>query len=365
MTKCILTSVIAVLAAIAIASPAPGATATAPTTQSIDELVIEPGFNGGQANMLRLYRAFFDREPDPEGAVYWLETARSGASLDVIAASFAESIEFTSRYGATSNEQFLDIVYRNVLGRDYDRAGFQYWLAKLSSGLSRGGTVRWVAANDEFVAKHPYPKTALTVASVTDGDSLVLSDGRRVRLAQVDGPEYSECFSSEATTYLRAAVGGRDVFLRRPPAAPVFDTYGRTVAEVLIMSSDTLISVNESIIRDGYGEYNESYAWEDPKLATRLAAAELEAKSAGRGLWSGCSANPQQVPSQPSPTQPLPVTPTIPAGNCHPAYTPCVPPGPPDLDCVDVGREVRVNHTFGDPHRLDGDNDGRGCESYR
>lgn len=33
-----------------------------------------------------------------------------------------------------------------------------------------------------------------------------------------------------------------------------------------------------------------------------------------------------------------------------------------DLDCADVGRTVRV--TGGDPHRLDRDRDGWGCESY-
>lgn len=48
---------------------------------------------------------------------------------------------------------------------------------------------------------------------------------------------------------------------------------------------------------------------------------------------------------------------------CHPAYTPCVPPAPPDLDCPDIGRPVQVDHAHGDPHKLDRDGDGRGCES--
>ncbi len=50
-------------------------------------------------------------------------------------------------------------------------------------------------------------------------------------------------------------------------------------------------------------------------------------------------------------------------GKCHPAYDPCVPPGP-DLDCADVGVTVEVDHRHGDPHGLDGDGDGWGCESY-
>ena len=38
----------------------------------------------------------------------------------------------------------------------------------------------------------------------------------------------------------------------------------------------------------------------------------------------------------------------------------CVPPPPPDLDCDDIGRPVRI--VGRDPHSLDGDGDGRACE---
>lgn len=31
-----------------------------------------------------------------------------------------------------------------------------------------------------------------------------------------------------------------------------------------------------------------------------------------------------------------------------------------DIDCADIGHQVNV--TFDDPHELDGDNDGIGCE---
>lgn len=47
--------------------------------------------------------------------------------------------------------------------------------------------------------------------------------------------------------------------------------------------------------------------------------------------------------------------------NCAPGYSPCVPPPPPDLDCSDLNGPIRV--TGSDPHHLDGDGDGWGCES--
>lgn len=52
---------------------------------------------------------------------------------------------------------------------------------------------------------------------------------------------------------------------------------------------------------------------------------------------------------------------------CDPSYpTVCIPPPPPDLDCADIAplREFKVLHDIpnGDPHHLDGNNDGIGCQ---
>ncbi len=38
-----------------------------------------------------------------------------------------------------------------------------------------------------------------------------------------------------------------------------------------------------------------------------------------------------------------------------------IPAYPPDVDCADVGQAVRV--TGSDPHGLDADGDGYGCDS--
>jgi hypothetical protein len=50
-----------------------------------------------------------------------------------------------------------------------------------------------------------------------------------------------------------------------------------------------------------------------------------------------------------------------PAPLCDPNYEgDCVPPYPPDVDCADVFGPIYV--VGGDPHGLDGDGDGVGCE---
>lgn len=214
----------------------------------------------------------------------------------------------------------------------------------------------------------PSPTTAntVTVVQVIDGDTLeVTVDGiqERVRLAQVDAPEstaQTECYGEQATARLRELLpAGSEVVLRRP-GPPFRDDYDRLLAEVIVEGT----SANEVLIREGYAEWGEQFADEDRQLAARLEGAEQQARAAGRGLWSACIA----PPPSPSPTKdqagPVPFG----GSSCHPAYDPCVPPRSEvgDLDCSDIRREypngVQVDHSHGDPHGLDRDQDGRGCE---
>jgi PASTA domain len=68
--------------------------------------------------------------------------------------------------------------------------------------------------------------------------------------------------------------------------------------------------------------------------------------------------------TSPPTTEPAPPPPS-PQSDCHSAYPgDCLPPPPPDLDCADIGHRVEVDHRCGDPHRLDADGDGIGCDSW-
>ncbi len=133
---------------------------SAEETLSVLELTMLPDFAESDADTLRLYEAFFTRDPDLSGAQYWYTTARGDVTLDDIAWSFSQSDEFLARYGTTTDEQFLDIIYQNVLGRTYDQAGFDYWLGQINAGLDRSGVVRWIAAGTEFINQNPFPDQA-------------------------------------------------------------------------------------------------------------------------------------------------------------------------------------------------------------
>jgi len=91
------------------------------------------------AQIIRLYQAFFTRQPDQGGFTHWHEKLfTERASLADIAESFVHSDEFVQSYGGLDNDQFVNLVYQNVLGRAPDSGGLAHWLATLDAGLERG-----------------------------------------------------------------------------------------------------------------------------------------------------------------------------------------------------------------------------------
>jgi hypothetical protein len=95
--------------------------------------------NGTAGEAYRLYQAAFDRAPDAAGLGYWIKALDSGATLDQVSAGFVQSKEFADLYGAgTTNTQFVDALYDNVLHRAGDTAGHDFWLAAIEQqGVTR------------------------------------------------------------------------------------------------------------------------------------------------------------------------------------------------------------------------------------
>lgn len=89
----------------------------------------------------RLYRAFFQRDPDPSGLRYWRDRHVAGVRLARIAEQFARSTEFRRTYGALDDRAFVEVAYWNVLGRLGDAGGVDYWTRQLTSGRRTWGDV--------------------------------------------------------------------------------------------------------------------------------------------------------------------------------------------------------------------------------
>ena len=95
------------------------------------------GLETDDAKMFRLYNAAFKRLPDADGLKYWIGKYTSGENDDrAVAQSFLVSAEFKERYGDNiSNAKYVETLYLNVLGRDYDQEGYNYWLGNLNNGI--------------------------------------------------------------------------------------------------------------------------------------------------------------------------------------------------------------------------------------
>ncbi len=137
--------------------------------KTIDEIVNASDYDvQTDPEILRLYQAFFNREPDVGGAIYWIGIRDTNTSLEIAGFFPSASAEFQNTYeDAADNEEFLTRVYNNILDRVPDEDGFAYWLDILNgTNLTgenpdlvqgdRGEVVYYVAINAEFVNNFPY-----------------------------------------------------------------------------------------------------------------------------------------------------------------------------------------------------------------
>ena len=54
---------------------------------------------------------------------------------------FAKSNEFKTRYGSLDNDEFVQLIYKNVLGRPGETSGIDFWTTQLDSGAKTRGQV--------------------------------------------------------------------------------------------------------------------------------------------------------------------------------------------------------------------------------
>jgi micrococcal nuclease len=212
-----------------------------------------------------------------------------------------------------------------------------------------------------------------TVVSVVDGDTLkVRARGEltTVRLVGIDTPETRhpskpvQCFGPAATKAAKRLLRpGQAVRLVTDPTQDTRDRYGRLLAYVYPKGkAGSRGSVNFTLVAHGAAKVY-VYGGVPFEYAGTFQAAQGRARTAGVGLWGGtCHGNttkPDPSVARPAPTPPPPAPSS---GNCDPNYAgACVPLSSSDLDCKDIPGTVRV--VGSDPHRLDGDHDGWGCEA--
>lgn len=93
--------------------------------------------DGSAGKAYRLYKASFNRDPtisDKQGLGFWIAKIDQGMDLLEVAARFIDSNEFRSIYGSSSsNSEFLTKLYQNILGRQPEVTGFDWWLNQMAT----------------------------------------------------------------------------------------------------------------------------------------------------------------------------------------------------------------------------------------
>jgi hypothetical protein len=109
------------------------------TAEFLDDLATDAK-RDNRYRVIRLYLAYFDRAPEPAGLAYWQQRLDAGTStVNTASAFFSQSQEFTTTYGDTTNQQFVTLVYQNVLFRQPEADGLVYWTGQLDQGKTTRG----------------------------------------------------------------------------------------------------------------------------------------------------------------------------------------------------------------------------------
>lgn len=143
-----------------------------------------------------------------------------------------------------------------------------------------------------------------TVKRVIDGDTIELTDGRKVRYIGIDTPETVDprkpvqCFGREAAAKNRELLENKEIELEKDISET--DRYGRILRYVY--SGDSM--VNEELVKGGFA--TSSTFPPDVKYQERFIDAEKLARQENQGLWGSCSSSPTPVVS-PATQVPAPV----------------------------------------------------------
>lgn len=111
-----------------------------------------------QEEFARFYNALFTRLPDDAGLEYWVNDlidstyGGGGNTIQGAAQAFTESQEFQALYGdSVDNYQFINLLYQNILNREADQAGYDYWIAEIIASGDRGGMIVSFANSREYI----------------------------------------------------------------------------------------------------------------------------------------------------------------------------------------------------------------------
>jgi len=95
-----------------------------------------------------MYVAYYGRPADPGGLEWWSgKLSDASGNLNEIIESFGSSDEYQQRFAGFSDEVLVNNIFLQVLGRDADAAGLDFYVGKISSGDMTLATLALNVAN--------------------------------------------------------------------------------------------------------------------------------------------------------------------------------------------------------------------------
>ena len=126
----------------------------------------------------------------------------------------------------------------------------------------------------------------VVVKRVVDGDTIELTDGRKVRYIGIDTPELHhptkkvQCFGQEAMIKNKELVEGKTIKMEKDVSET--DRYKRLLRYIYVGD----VFVNEYLAREGYA--SQSTFPPDVKYAELFRTAAEDAREKNKGLWKAC-----------------------------------------------------------------------------
>lgn len=128
------------------------------------------------AFVYRLYQDCLSRTPDLGGLEHWCRMLSLGSDGTNVASGFVFSTEYKNRL--PSNAEFVDMLYRTILGRNADAAGKADWTNQLNFTVTREKVLNGFMFSPEFSAK-------CAKAGITVGKKIAEPDSTRAWKANI------------------------------------------------------------------------------------------------------------------------------------------------------------------------------------
>lgn len=96
------------------------------------------------------YQELLKRAPDADGSAFWVGRLANGVAPEQVLAAIGGSPEYFEQR-SSDNQQFVQQLYQDLLGRTGDQAGVDFWLGTLQQGGTRERIVLGFANSKELI----------------------------------------------------------------------------------------------------------------------------------------------------------------------------------------------------------------------